>query len=500
MKILIISFSLIAILFNSSLAQDTSCGILWEPPIQLTDTSYSAYMPKIALSGDDTIHVTWTEDYAKHNLPYCRSVTGGASWEEIVDLAADNSYRFWYSAIIAEGNNTYIFACNEGNINKPILMRHSSDGGSIWSQGVRISSDTALGIFSANLHHDTLVLIYSAEKNGFSQKPRLIFSIDSGKTWTHTKDTLDGWTRTALTPGTLHLVRDVFVGGAQEKLYMRSFDLGNTWVDKETLSTVDGKWSYEHAVAASVAENDTTVMIAWRDAKLGCFSGYGLGCSIIERESNDDGNHWMDEEILTNDPKGLNPAVDLNDSSAVIVWYHDVQLEKFHLLTRVRRGRFNNWCEAIDLTPFTEYAGATALPAVAISRKAIHVLWQEMIGDSIRRSQIFYRRGVFLTTDVKEEKNNISGGYSLSQNYPNPFNPKTNFGFRISDFGFVSLKVYDVFGREVATLVNEKKQPGEYEVEWNADGFASGVYFYRLTNYDSRFTLRTETKKAILMK
>ncbi|GEM_PF-1388042 len=71
--------------------------------------------------------------------------------------------------------------------------------------------------------------------------------------------------------------------------------------------------------------------------------------------------------------------------------------------------------------------------------------------------------------------------FALDQNYPNPFNPASNFGFRISDFGFVSLKVFDALGREVATLVNEVKEPGEYTVTWNAEGVPSGVYFYRLT-------------------
>jgi agmatine/peptidylarginine deiminase len=89
--------------------------------------------------------------------------------------------------------------------------------------------------------------------------------------------------------------------------------------------------------------------------------------------------------------------------------------------------------------------------------------------------------------------------FSLSQNYPNPFNPITHFGFRllasqagIADFarlpsstnqggqGFVSLKVYDVLGREVASLVNEEKQPGTYMVQFDGSGLASGVYFCRL--------------------
>ena len=85
--------------------------------------------------------------------------------------------------------------------------------------------------------------------------------------------------------------------------------------------------------------------------------------------------------------------------------------------------------------------------------------------------------------------------YKLAQNYPNPFNPTTNFGFRIVNCGFVSLKVYDVLGTEVASLVNEVKQPGEYTVVWDATKMPSGVYFYRLQAGSF-----IETKKLLLTK
>jgi hypothetical protein len=91
--------------------------------------------------------------------------------------------------------------------------------------------------------------------------------------------------------------------------------------------------------------------------------------------------------------------------------------------------------------------------------------------------------------------------FYLSQNYPNPFNPSTNLEFGISEFGFVSLKVYDVHGKEVATLVNENKPAGIYEVKWNRGGFASGVYFYRIEiNYNEESNIFSETKKMFLVK
>ncbi|MBK7379140.1 MAG: T9SS type A sorting domain-containing protein [Ignavibacteriales bacterium] len=85
--------------------------------------------------------------------------------------------------------------------------------------------------------------------------------------------------------------------------------------------------------------------------------------------------------------------------------------------------------------------------------------------------------------------------FSLEQNYPNPFNPSTSIQYAIDGRRFVSLKVFDVLGNEVATLVKEEKPTGVYEVNFNATQLSSGIYFYTL-----KAGSFIETKKLILMK
>ena len=85
--------------------------------------------------------------------------------------------------------------------------------------------------------------------------------------------------------------------------------------------------------------------------------------------------------------------------------------------------------------------------------------------------------------------------YSLEQNYPNPFNPTTNLEFGISELGFVSLKIYDMLGKEVKTLVNETKPAGRYIVSFDGSNLASGVYYYRIQAGDF-----VETKRMLLLK
>lgn len=96
---------------------------------------------------------------------------------------------------------------------------------------------------------------------------------------------------------------------------------------------------------------------------------------------------------------------------------------------------------------------------------------------------------------VNVEEGVLSGSYYLYQNYPNPFNPTTSIQFAISSRQFVTLKVYDLLGRKVETLVNEEKPAGTYEVEFNAESFSSGIYFYEL-----KAGSFTETKKMVLLR
>jgi len=85
--------------------------------------------------------------------------------------------------------------------------------------------------------------------------------------------------------------------------------------------------------------------------------------------------------------------------------------------------------------------------------------------------------------------------FRLEQNYPDPFNPTTNIKYSIPNLELVKLKVYDVLGREVATLINEEKPVGNYEVEFNTTTLSSGVYLYRI-----QAGTFVETKKMVLIK
>ncbi len=106
-----------------------------------------------------------------------------------------------------------------------------------------------------------------------------------------------------------------------------------------------------------------------------------------------------------------------------------------------------------------------------------------------------WRRPLLDVTGVEDKNNEIPSKFTLEQNYPNPFNPSTTIIYSIPNLEFVTLKVFDVLGNEVATLVNEEKTVGSYEVEFNAANLSSGIYFYKLQTGSF-----VETKKMLLLK
>ncbi|MCW9097465.1 MAG: aryl-sulfate sulfotransferase, partial [Ignavibacteriaceae bacterium] len=121
----------------------------------------------------------------------------------------------------------------------------------------------------------------------------------------------------------------------------------------------------------------------------------------------------------------------------------------------------------------------------------LHLRWDT---EGQRIAQVVPLIGSADPNSSSETENRIQN-YYLSQNYPNPFNPTTKIRYEIPELSFITMKVFDVLGNEIATLVNEEKPAGKYEVEFNASTLPSGVYFYQLKA--GKFI---KTKKMVLLK
>ncbi len=123
---------------------------------------------------------------------------------------------------------------------------------------------------------------------------------------------------------------------------------------------------------------------------------------------------------------------------------------------------------------FINYLSSTGDPNMAFLASALGTLWTDL---SPTDSSYFIEN---ILTAIDEETASLPKTMHLYQNYPNPFNPTTNLKYEISKPGLVTLKIYDVIGREVATLINEEMTAGKHTIEFNAASLASGVYYYKL--------------------
>ena len=234
----------------------------------------------------------------------------------------------------------------------------------------------------------------------------------------------------------------------------------------------------------------------------------GSDADVIVHASSDGGATWSagiraNQDPVNNGKKQFFPAIRVDEQGGVNIVYYDNRnypsvgdsAETF--LSRSTDGgatwidiavsdhRWKVKPEAGLGTYGGDYIGITS---------GNNKIWPFWFDDKTGTMQAWTCEVSFSTVGIGGN-NGLPSKFELKQNYPNPFNPNTSINFTVPDKGNVLLEVYDVTGRKTATLINEVKQAGNYNIEFNASGYSSGIYFY---------TLKTEgfigTRKMILVK
>ena len=360
-----------------------------------------------------------------------RSTDYGLNWNKVV-----NGHPTEYVNSLYASNTGIVYSACEGG---PVYR--STDYGLNWNR-----INTGLGNLSAySVTVNSLGYIYIG-----SSGTGVYRSSDDGSSWQNTNTGFqftDVYINSLLTADS-----DVLIAGIGNDGLYRSTDNGNNWTQVYTYQPVlyVGRNSINNNIFACLTNGvlkSTDNGLTWNYFNNGLTFTYvnGIAFNSLNEtfgatygggvfRSTDGGNFWTAQN------SGLNPT--------------------------------NIWSLATTSNGYL-FAGSST--------------------DGIYRTQ-------YSTTSVESE-NLESNSFSLSQNYPNPFNPSTTIKFTIPSVGTrlalsaVTLKIYDVLGNEVATLVDEYKPAGSYELNWNVANLPSGVYFYRLTAGSF-----TETKKLILMR
>src|SRR5690606_29109334 len=289
---------------------------------------------------------------------------------------------------------------------------------------------------------------------------------------------------------------------------LKTSDGGNNWISQ----------------MSGTSENLTSVFFTDN------YNGYIVGYSGTILKTGDGGNTWIPQLSSTNN--NLRAIYFTNQNTGFIVGDYGTILKTINgggiipvelsLFTATFKNKsvYLNWVTSSELNSrgfeierstnkkdfrlvgFKEGNGTT-------TEEHSYSFVDDLFG--VNSYKLYYRlkqidfNGSFEYSDIVEVEMTPTE-FSLSQNYPNPFNPTTSIEYRIGSTEYVTLKVYDVLGREAATLVNEVKQPGVYEVEFNPEssignlpagrqGLASGVYYCQLKGGNF-----VETKKMILIK
>jgi len=369
------------------------------------------------------------------------------------------------------------------------VILHTSDGGISWElQNSTLQTFITSIFFSDDMNGWALSL-----KDVFPFNTIILKTNDGGNTWaTEDFQDVNALMRTIFFFDPLN----GFIGGSY---IAYSSDGGNTWIQAEVDSNMVSSYPvYEfnfynrHSGYACGGRKDVAGVI-WRTTNDGLnWSAQGISSDEIFDVFVLDS---LNAITLAGDPEGLFPIVNINTTNAGLNWTSE-NLPFFGLSFSIDFRTYNEgWSASGYKFLFTSDRGNTWNELETPDSSTIY----DLQFTDARNGYAVGDNGLILKLDPSlvnvEDETRLPNDFILYQNYPNPFNPTTRIQYAISSGQFVTLKVYNILGKEVAILVNEEKPAGEYEFFFNAPGLPSGIYFYELEAGSF-----TETKKMILMK
>ena len=298
------------------------------------------------------------------------------------------------------------------------------------------------------------------------------------------------------------------------------FDSLDGWLGGSTIAgTTDGGLSWQEAnIDSNLISGPPVLKFNFYSRKFGYTCGGVLDFAGVIWRTTDFGKNWSTTGVspdevydlfvfdsfnaitLSGDPEGFLGTGNIKSSNAGVSWvYTELPLTALSFVIDFRT-LTEGWSASGFKFLFTRNNGESWSE---IETPDSAVIFDLMFTDSLTGYAVG-ERGVVIKYFPQPVNINIKSAFLpedfvLYQNYPNPFNPSTKIGFGISEFGFVSLKVYDVLGNEAVTLVNTEKPAGIYEIEFSAniegEELTSGIYYYRLMTAGM-----VQTKKMILLK
>lgn len=387
------------------------------------------------------------------------STDSGETWDETTPEG--NTSKSWYTSAMNGDGSKIIAGVWEG------WLHISTDGGSSWDVTDPIPDDEEKNKFwsSASMSSDGSTIVAAIYND------RMLLSDDIGNSWTETQPAGDenyAWNTTAISGDGNYILAGIFEGYA----YL-STNGGNSWTQQEIGVSSIMRWA-----TSSISLDGSKAIIG----------------------SSPSGRLYMTTSPLPVELISFTGKL-IDENHVLLEWQTATEVNNFGFDVERRSSSLTEW----EKVGFVQGHGTTNSP------KNYEFTDSELPNSdevSYRLKQIdndgtfAYSKTITVDlTTITSVDDEVIYKFALEQNYPNPFNPSTTFEFTVpsdvkSQTSDVKLIVYDILGREVATLVNQKIHSGNYEVKFEARNLSSGMYFYRI-DIEDRYSA---TKKMILLR
>ncbi len=408
---------------------------------------YADYLGKVRFASEN---IGW----ALGNYHVYRTTDGGNSW-----AVQDTVYTFGLSLYTLNDTTALFSDYGRG-------IRRTSDGGATWSTVYNtnfsfydikfLNASTGFAVGDANSSGDTSVVAKTT---------------DAGKTWTIISKPYTGITS----------------NGYYDFEGLSLVDASHFWAVSYGASiyySTDGGYSWSFNDSIRVSDSGQPLRdIQFVNADSGWAVG-GISGDAVMAQTTDGGAHWSSSILSYSFSGGSIEEIHMINSQKG--WFVSKSNGPSWLAKTTDGG--TTWS---DQTPASASGSFTGFYSMSVVNDTVAYA----VGNVYPNISYVYKTTSGGVTAVENTSSGKITKFYLAQNYPNPFNPTTLIKYQMPKDGFVTIKLYDILGREVKTLVNEYQTAGSYDINFNAEDLASGVYIYQMRAGDF-----LSSKKLVLMK
>jgi hypothetical protein len=459
----------------------------WEQDVRLTtddSLSWTSYTngKNVAAGADGYVHAVWADNRdGNWEIYYKRSTDYGRTWGPDIRLTYDQNTSL-HPAIAVLGTYIHIVWEDDRSGNYEIYYKQSTDRGTTWQPDTRITDAPyesfvpSIAVSGSYIH-----IAWQDNRNGGAYYPEIYYkrSTNNGLTWepdirlTYADNHRSVPSIAVSDNYYVHIVWHDYRGsnGNYEIYYRRSQDNGTSW-DPEIRLTNATNDSWDPVIATS----NTNLHVVWMDNRDGIYK-------IYYKRSSDNGVSWsQDFPLITETPYASGPSIVAVDSNLHVVWKdtRDGNQEAYY-----KYSPDNGTTWGIDTRLTNAQGNIYSGVFIAVSGTCLHVIWADNRDGNY---EIYYKRNP-TGNEVEEVINQKILSKNCFELLPNSFFAFTNVKYSIAKRSNVTIRVYNIAGQCVRTLVNTKQNAGIYEIRWNGEDDSNrklpqGVYFLRMVAGD----------------